>query len=85
MELLRFVIGSLIVLWVVWFAIGGPQSPLVNDPFIEPPPPLGTGETYSITKATNRKTSTDTITDKIPEESFFGPSVFLWKRECSSK
>lgn len=70
MDLLRFSIFALAVLFVLWFAGGGPQSGRTKDPFIEPPPPLGTGETYSIEK-TGEKTITP-ATDKTVEVSFYG-------------
>ena len=48
MDLLKFVIFAIGVLWVFWFASGGPQGGRTDDPFINPPPPLGMGETYQV-------------------------------------
>lgn len=45
---LIIVIIAITVLWLVWYATGGPESERARGgPFIEPLPPLDTGETYS--------------------------------------
>ncbi len=76
MDLLRFTIFALAVLFVLWFSGGGPESGRVDDPFIEPPPPLGTGETYSI-KKTGEKT-TDTPPVNVAIESTFKNEVSFY-------
>lgn len=76
MDLLKFVIFALALLWVLWFSAGGPWSPRVKDPFIEPPPPLGTGETYNAVKPVGVKDATTGKTiEKAPTENkiaFYG-------------
>lgn len=40
-------LGILVLLGIAWFSTGGPErSASVGGPFIEPPPPLGSGRTY---------------------------------------
>jgi len=46
MDLLRWIIFVLVILWVVWFLTGGPNSGKTGAPFLRPPAPLGTGEIY---------------------------------------
>lgn len=46
MELLRWFILLLAIFWVIWFLTGGPQSGNISQPFLRPPAPLDTGETY---------------------------------------
>jgi hypothetical protein len=44
---LKWIIGFLIVLWILWYFLGGPQSyEAQKGPFIMPPSPVGTGEIY---------------------------------------
>lgn len=75
MDLLKFVIFALALLWVLWFASGGPWSPRVNDPFLEPPPPIGTGETYNVEKPIGAK---DAVTGKTIEESPKGDEISFY-------
>ena len=76
MDLLKFAIFGLAVLWVLWFSAGGPTSSRVKDPFIEPPPPVWTGDTYSLGKpgaATDVTTGTAPATSLLKTEvSFYG-------------
>jgi hypothetical protein len=41
-----FIVGLLLVLIVLWFVNGGPERADLKGIFLEPPPPLGTGESY---------------------------------------
>ncbi|MBI2048990.1 MAG: hypothetical protein HYT29_00945 [Parcubacteria group bacterium] len=75
MDLLKFVIFALALLWVLWFAAGGPWSPRVKDPFLKPPPPIGTGETYNIPKPVGTK---DPTTGKTIEKSPAGNTVSFY-------
>ncbi len=43
---LKWLIFFLIILWGVWYFTGQSANPSANDPFIKPPAPLDTGETY---------------------------------------
>jgi hypothetical protein len=45
-KLLKWLIGFFIFLWIVWFFTGGPERFDKQKPFLKPPPPLDTGETY---------------------------------------
>ena len=46
MDLLRWIIFILVILWIVWFLTGGQYSGQTGEPFLRPPAPLSTGETY---------------------------------------
>jgi hypothetical protein len=49
MEDFKWLIGFLLLLVIVWFSTGGPtKESSRGGPFIKPPPPLDTGETYGI-------------------------------------
>jgi hypothetical protein len=45
-ETVTFVIGLLAVLIALWFYNGGPSKATLKGIFLEPPPPLGTGDSY---------------------------------------
>jgi len=75
MDLLKFVIFALAVLWVVWYSAGGPDRGQTKDPFIEPPPPIGTGDTYSIGGASGVK---DETTGVSAETSLFDNKVSFY-------
>ena len=80
MELLRFSIFAIAVLWVLWFAGGGPAGGRTKDPFIDPPPPLGTGETYAIGK-TGKTTTNAPEPVKTAEGSVFENKVSFYEDE----
>jgi len=44
---LLFFLFILLVLGIAWLVAGGPSRLSSGDPFLSPPPPLGTGETYT--------------------------------------
>ncbi len=46
MDLLRFTLLVLALMWLGWFLMGGPESGRVRNAFLKPPAPLNTGETY---------------------------------------
>lgn len=46
MSNLPWFIGIMLVLWLAWFYSGGPEGGRTDRPFLEPPPPLSSGETY---------------------------------------
>lgn len=46
MDLLKWVLFVLAILWVVWFLTGGPGSDRTKHPFLRAPAPLDTGELY---------------------------------------
>ncbi len=47
MKDLQWLIYVIIILWIVWFFTGGPESERAQGgPFLKPPAPLDTGETY---------------------------------------
>ncbi len=46
MDLLRWIIFVIITLWIVWFLTGGQYSGKTGEPFLRPPAPLDTRETY---------------------------------------
>ncbi len=46
MKDLKWVIFILIIIWFIWYFSGGPQGYDATQPFIEPPAPLGGGQTY---------------------------------------
>lgn len=47
MKELQWLVFVIIILWIVWFFTGGPQSERAQGgPFLKPPAPLDTGETY---------------------------------------
>ena len=83
MELFKFVIFALGVLWVFWFSSGGPQGGRTDDPFINPPPPLGTGETYQV-GTPKPVVPKETTTGKTPEESLFKSSVSFYGKGTAS-
>lgn len=39
-------VGVIAVLWIAWFATGGPYGGRTDAPFLRPPPPVDTGELY---------------------------------------
>ncbi len=44
---LKAVIFILILIWIVWFIMGGArQDPAVENPFIKPAAPIDSGKTY---------------------------------------
>src|SRR3989344_8220826 len=75
MDLLKFVIFALALLWVLWFVAGGPWSPRVKDPFLKPPPPIGTGETYTVSKPAGAK---DPATGATIGESSLGDQISFY-------
>ncbi len=46
MDLLKFTLFVLVLLWIGWFLVGGPERGKTGLPFLSPPAPLGTGEIY---------------------------------------
>src|SRR3989344_4545073 len=65
---LFFFLFILFVIGVAWFLTGGPGKLSSRNPFLSPPPPLGTGETYgsgtdlfSFLQGNGRQTSTSTV------------------------
>jgi hypothetical protein len=57
-----FIIGILIVLFVIWIARGGYNAQNLRGIFLAPPPPLGTGNSYGpqlqTASTTNQQTTT---------------------------
>jgi hypothetical protein len=41
-----WLVGAIIVLWVVWYIIGGPEHANKDKPFMDAPSPVGSGEVY---------------------------------------
>lgn len=41
-----FIIGLLVVIGIVWVASGGPARSSLKGIFLNPPPPLGNGQSY---------------------------------------
>ena len=70
----KWIIGIMILLWFVWFFTGGParQTSQVG-PFIKPPAPLDSGETYGSLPSLNSGISRLSEIDL----SFFKDQVFL--------
>src|SRR3989344_2493 len=70
---LFFFLFILFVIGVAWFLTGGPEKLSSRNPFLSPPPPLGTGETYgsgtdlfSFLKGNGRQTSSTSTVSKTP-------------------
>jgi len=45
-ELKGFIL-ILVLLWIIWFFTGGPARSKQEKPFVQPPPPINTGNTTS--------------------------------------
>ncbi len=46
MDIVKFTIFLVVILWIGWFLIGGPQNQRTGLPFLKPPSPLDSGEIY---------------------------------------
>lgn len=46
MKHLLELVGLLIILWLVWFFLGGANSKDTDKPFLKPPAPIDSGEKY---------------------------------------
>ncbi len=80
---LKWFLGALAVIWLVWFFTGGParyESEQADKPFIKAPTPLDTGETYGPTGYVNERAPKDWTS--LPVQRFFGIAVpFGWRIE----
>jgi hypothetical protein len=43
-------LGIVLIVWVIWFVTGGPGRYDKTKPFLKPPSPIDTGETYGPVK-----------------------------------
>lgn len=70
----KWIIGIMILLWFVWFFTGGPaRQASQGGPFIKPPSPLDSGETYGSLPSLNNGISRLSELDL----SFFKDQIFL--------
>jgi len=78
MDLLRWAVFIFAILWVIWFLTGGQYSGKTENPFLRPPSPLDTGETYGavpLPSGTTTNTTTDTATPDTKTEAKEDSSV----------
>jgi len=63
-----FVVLALIVAWFVWLVTGGPESTRARGgPFLKPPSPLDTGETYGDTISIGQNTQAEKPTSPFAD------------------
>ncbi len=80
MDLLKWIIFILVVLWIVWFLTGGPQSGRISQPFLSPPAPIGSGELYGEPLSVpgfEERGETGTASEENIVQSIFSGSVSL--------
>ncbi len=69
MDDLKWVIFALIVIWIIWFFAGGPEGPgAKGGPFLKPPSPIGSGQTYGgefLKRDTDLKKYLSVFKDKV--------------------
>jgi len=80
MDLLKWVLGILALLWLAWVITGGPASERKERPFLRPPIPLGSGEIYGPESLLQAKRSAfeeedKEIADKRTQFSIFGKQI----------
>ena len=78
MKDLLWLVLAIVVLWIVWFFTGGPESERAQGGlFLKPPAPLDSGETYGELPSLKKTTGDDSSTT-TPKE---GGGVSLFKDE----
>jgi len=76
MKELQWIVYIIIILWIVWFFTGGPESERAQGgPFLKPPAPLDTGETYGELPSL-KKPSGNTSGGNVPQKESTAPSFF---------
>ena len=80
MKELQWLVFVIIILWIVWFFTGGPQSERAQGgPFLKPPAPLDTGETYgelpSLKKPSGNTSGEDASQRESSGTSFFKDEI----------